>query len=400
MAKRKESKKMNEELKTKLIELGYSEEDIAKLEKAGIENDEDFAKLEKAGIKKAVDISLFDASDFKEAGFNIATAKKLVAAFAPAPEPVTAPATVMYSTPSVDSLPQPPDDIAFLAMLKTGGELKVGPTEVISAVRAAQADNFGMFKLPKKILALVEETAEHQDEPVGKDYITIRNLVTRHSYSEIFAAFDLDTAAGIITEDKKDKLLSRLRSVLWPAFMSFREQVNGYVASYNQISNNPMAFMSAMQSMIAGVPAMGMIPLPDTASLHDAAAGVIDIINHVFAGTGIITARALAYDANRIRELLENPMLPTQVGVTTRDLMLKRLEVNVSADYVRQERSIVRYAMGIMEYAKVTPGNEEYNYIMALWSLGNAIPWDNLTNGGRSSSDDTFQDKKKDNKPY
>lgn len=67
---------MNAELKTKLLGLGLSEEDIT--------------KLENAGVKTEDDLKLLDVADLKEAGLNLVNAKKLAAMYAPAP--VIAPA--------------------------------------------------------------------------------------------------------------------------------------------------------------------------------------------------------------------------------------------------------------------------------------------------------------------
>ena len=101
-------------------------------------------------------------------------------------------------------------------------------------------------------------------------------------------------------------------------------------------------------------------------------------INKVFAGVGIPVTMALAYDAMRIKEVLENASLPMQIGAPNREQMLKMLGVGVTADYVRLERNICRYALGIMEYPNVTAGQEDLAYLQSLWMLGSQIPWDRL----------------------
>ena len=58
----------------------------------------------------------------------------------------------------------------------------------------------------------------------------------------------------------------------------------------------------------------GIMQPPDTGVLRDHASAVADAVNKVFAGTGVQIAAALAYDANRIKETLSNPRLPTLIG--------------------------------------------------------------------------------------
>ena len=104
----------------------------------------------------------------------------------------------------------------------------------------------------------------------------------------------------------------------------------------------------------------------------------------MFAGTGVVTARALAYDANNIKQVLENPALPAQLGATNKDQMLKMLEINISSDYVRLEQSLVVYILGILNFNDIPQGNEEIAYIDALYNLGISIHWDDLQSSSRS----------------
>jgi len=356
-------------LKAKLIELGLNEEQVNKLEKEGVKVEADLRDLTAAEIKEITEC-------------GIVISKKIKAAVIP----VVVEKTVATETtqPSFDILPQVPDDNSFVEMLKVGGVPKVGVTELISAIKGTLADSTGLFKLPKIIIDSMEKFAESQDEPVGTDYYTLQKMVTRHSYAEIFAALDLDSAS--VTLEKKKKLLDRLAKLLWPALSGYHQQVVGWVQAWQQGAANPAAMMMAMTSVMSGSGAMpaGMLQAPDTSVLKDAAESVINEINKVFSGTGLVIARAIALDASRIKEVLDNPTLPIQVGAASREQMLKSFNVNVSADYVRLERNITRYALAILEFPKVTAGQSELAYLTALFQLGTAIPWDKL---GSSAAD-------------
>jgi hypothetical protein len=289
------------------------------------------------------------------------------------------------STPAAialyDILPGVPDDVSFLEMLRTGGILKVGATEVISAIRAALANRVGIYELPNELVRRMETFAETQEEPCGPEYYKLRKMITRRSYAEIFAALDIDGAS--ITQEKKNQLLKKLDSYLWVAISGFNQQLSGWVTTWQQGMSNPGMMMTAMAAMMAGgggagLPA-GMMQPPLTNALRASAEGVVDKINRVFAGTGMVVARALAYDASNIKQTLENPSLPAQIGATSREQMLKTLGINVSSDYVLLEQNLTRYALSVMEFPTRVSSDREVAYLSALWNLGNAIPWDKLS---------------------
>lgn len=356
-----------------------TEDQISKLETEGAKTEADFVGLTADDIKRLSDC-----------GFIIA--KKIVEAFLPAaPEPEQI--SINPSQASFDVLPQAPDDTSFLAMLKVGGELKVGNTEVIAAIRASLADRSGLYDLPKELIRLMEKFAEEQEVPCSPDFYTLQKLITRRSYADIFAALDIDSAS--VTPAKKDALLKKLRVNLWPALFGYHQQVTNWFNTWQQTASNPAAMMSMFSLMASGNSgvAAGMIQTPDTSTLRDAAEGVIDQINRVFAGTGIVISRALALDANNIKAVLENNSLPSQIGASNHDQMIKMLGVNVSSDYVRLERNITRYALAIMEFPKVTAGQSELSYLSAMFQLGGAIPWDKLDSKEVLPGGDNFRSK-------
>lgn len=274
-------------------------------------------------------------------------------------------------------LPAVPDDVSFLAMLKTGGILKIGTIEVISAIRAALANRTGLYDLPNMLVKRMEAFADEQEEPCAADFYKLRKLITKRNYSEIFAVLEIDGASAGITQEKKDQLLKKLDASLWTALNQFNQQVVGWMNNWQQGAVNPTMLMAAIVSGGKGMPA-GMMQSPPTNTLRTAAEGVINKINKVFAGTGMIIARALAYDASNIKAVLENPGLPVQLGAANREQMLKMLGVNVSSDYVLLEQNITRYTLAIMELPKQPSGDREISYLSAMFQLGNAIPWDTL----------------------
>ncbi|MEK7585607.1 MAG: hypothetical protein AAB455_03805 [Patescibacteria group bacterium] len=298
------------------------------------------------------------------------------------PQAAAATPAAAGSGPSFDILPAVPDDENFLSMLKIGGIIKVGKTEVMAATRAALAESVGVFDLPATIIERMEEFARGQDEPVGDNFFRLQKMLTEKRYGDVLAA--LGVPGNYVSNRRKQDLLDRLKSGLWPALRSFNDQLKAWQETWSAGMANPAMLLTALaigQSGARNMMPPGMMQPPDTATIRDAADSVIDRINRVFAGTGIPVARALAYDATRIKGVLEEATLPASIGAANREQMLKMLGVSVSADLVRLEQNVTRYVLAIVEFPKVGAGTEEYSYLGAMIQLGAAIPWDKLPAG-------------------
>jgi hypothetical protein len=282
---------------------------------------------------------------------------------------------------SFDALPNVPEDTSFLEMLKIGGVLKVGPTEVMSAMKAGIGHYLGLYDLPDKIVERMEAFATTQDEPVGESFYKLRKLVVTRNYGEVLSVLNIE--GSFASERRKREFLDKLNEGLWPALRGFHQQIVAWQDTWAAGATNPGMILAALafgQSSKNMMPP-GMLQPPDTATIRDEAESVINRINRVFSGVGIPIARALAYDATRIKSVIEDAALPAAIGATTKDQMLKTLGISVGADYVRLERNVTRYALAIIEYPKIPAGNEEYGYLGAMIQLGATIPWDKLPGG-------------------
>jgi hypothetical protein len=227
----------------------------------------------------------------------------------------------------------------------------------------------------------MERNAESLEEPVSMEFFEVQKMLTERNYAEIFAAIPGATGR-YATQTRKDALLDKTNRALWSALTSFQTQLSGFLDSWQKGMSNPLTMVGILNAVSGGISTLppNMMAPPPTDTLRDAAEGVITSINGIFAGTGIIVAMALAYDAQQIRKALENPNLPAQVGAANREQMLKKLNVAVSSDYPRLESNLKRFTLGIIELPNVTAGQTELTYIAALYQLGVMIPWDQLGN--------------------
>jgi len=319
-------------------------------------------------------------------GTPIAVANKAIKLLRNLPPP-QAPTSAAMTFAGVDILPDVPDDTSWLSSLRAGGVLKVEQPTIISAIRAALAYRAGLYEIPELLAKRMEQFADENREPVSSDYFKIRKQITRRSYAELFEAIDgLD--GSYVTDARKNQLFSRIDASLWPALISFQGQLKSWVDVWSQGALNPTRFISAMAKMVeggGGVVSPGM-QVPDTAVLHDAADSFSDELNNVFAGTGVQIASALAYDALKIKETLENPQLPALLGAANRDQMLRLLGVEVSATYPRMEKNLIKFVVSIIKIKDLAAGNEELQYFDSLNMLGSQIPWDQLGMAKRSGA--------------
>lgn len=358
----------------------------AKLHELGVTDADQITKIKSLGAETVADLEGLTETDLTGIGVPILKARKLVASLQPVKE--ATPMQTIDTSVNFDSiLPAVPDDTSWLNSLRTGGVLKIEQSTVISAIRAALADRFGLYELPKKLLTEMESFIDATEEQVTDEFWKLRKQLTRRSYGDLFQAIDgLD--GSFVSEKRKSVLLSRINETLWPAIISFQSQLTGWQEAWMQGAANPGMMIAAV--MAAGGNGVGMPPgmmqPPDCGILRDSAAAVNDALNRTFRGTGVQITAALAYEANEIKKMLENPRLPMLCGVPSRDLMLKKLNVGVPATYPRMEQNLTKYILGIMQCDKVVAGNEELQYFGTLYMLGSQIPWNDLNNHPASSA--------------
>ena len=356
------------DVRTKLAEYGADETVVNKVvDELGVDTIEELASLE--------------VGDLTGVGMKLAKARKMVADLkAPTTAAAKVPAT---TTAAVESrviqnqfealLPTVPTDESWLNALKTGGILKVDESSYIAAIRSALADRAGLYNVPDALTKAMEKYADETEEQVDPTFYALRKTMTRRAYGDIFSAIPgLD--GNFITEGRRNEFLSRIRNTLWPAIADSYQTLDAWYQTYRTSLADPSVLISAL----SGGPAVtGMMAAPDTSAIHDAGDTLVDSINRVFRGTGVQVAAAMAYDANIISKTMEDPRLPSMVGSKNREMMLKKIGVNVSSNYIRLEQNLVKYVLGFVKHDIVT-SDVDANYFIALWQLGAQINWAEL----------------------
>lgn len=361
----------SKEVRAKLAEYGADESTMEKI-------------IDGLGVEELDDLASLEVTDLTGAGMKLAKARKLVASLRNGDKPTAAPAVAVAETRAIQSqfetlLPAVPNDESWLKALKTGGVLKVDRSSYIAAIRAALADRAGLYSIPDALSKAMEKYADETEEQLDPVFYTLRKSLTRRTYGEIFAAIDgLD--GTFITESRRKEFLNRIRETLWPAIAESYRTLDAWYNTWQANNNNPSAWMTMLGSFFNGGAAAigaGMVAPPDISPLHDAGDTLVDSINRVFRGTGVQVAAAMAYDASKIRDALDEQQLPAMVGAKNRELMLKKIGASISSNYVRLEQNLVKYVLAFVEHDAVT-SDVEANYFVALWQLGAQINWAEL----------------------
>ncbi len=361
------------DVRAKLAEYGADEDTIGKI-------------MDDLGVESIDDLTSLEVADLTGAGMKLVKARKLLSELKANAKPAAAPAVAAAETRAIQSqfealLPSIPTDESWLKALKTGGILKVDESSYIAAIRAALADRAGLYNIPDALSKTMEKYADETEEQVDPTFYSLRKSLTRRAYGDIFAAIDgLD--GTFITEGRRKEFLSRIRDTLWPAIAESYCTLDGWYRTWRTSLADPSMLFTLGVSfsgggLSGGAAGMSMITPPDTAPLHDASDTLVDSINRVFRGTGVQVAAAMAYDANVIRNTLEDPRLPSMVGVKNREMMLKKIGASVSSNYIRLEQNLVKYVLAFVKHDTVTP-DEEAAYFIALWQLGTQINWNEL----------------------
>lgn len=302
---------------------------------------------------------------------------------------------------STDILPRVPDDESFVAALRAGGKLndRLDPYTIISAIKTALAAKVGLYDLPKILLEGMAEYAESICEPCPDAYYEVEKLVHSARYADV-----LGVASGrVVSERNKNLLLSRLDEHLWSGLRSFQQQLAAWREAWMAGSANPNIVFAAMAaSMGGGVMPPGMMQPPDASPVRNAAEAMNDVLNKVFSGVGIPVARAMAYEAQRVKKLLSDPRLPASIGAPNKEQMLRKLGTTVTADYEQLERGVAGYALGVMELPKVAAGQPELTYLSVLLQLGMTIQWGKLTGkpDGKKASGPFVRPARREPEPY
>jgi hypothetical protein len=331
------------------------------------------------GAETIVDADAVSDDDFIKAFDGIAkgTVKKAVKemrnAASPKAEPAqTAPPGLPLPTgaPYMGALyviPDVPEGEAFLSALSTSKTLTIDAVTIRAALEAVFADSLGLSEIPERLADLMEQHADNIEEPVGDNFMEVLKFVRERRYAEV------NVDSRLVTVARKAEVLKRLRQ-LPGALHQFQAALTAWNEQLKTMRGaNPLGVLS-------GAPTM----YPAADDVIGAAEAVVACLKRAFSGLGVMVAKAMAYEGMKIRETLEKPELPALTGSPNRELMLKRLGVEITNADVRVERNVARFVIFVATTVhKNLPGGQEGPVLEALYNLGQTIlPW--MTSGNQA----------------
>jgi hypothetical protein len=320
----------------------------------------------------------------------------------PAAEAASAPGiSAAGVSPAAVSLPAVPGDFeSFISALRAGGTLKVKPGIVMSGIQVGFGNRFNLDGIVQIIEEQIIDVAERRGDPVPPVYDNFHNLAVQRKYADILAALGVapGTTGGRKVAQKYVKEMERkVDEILFPAMRDFDTALASWVSTGMASEGSQMGLAALMQQQMTGVasPFAAFATAPaDTTILVEEATRIIERVNQCFGGLGERAAAMRAHDSQQIRVAMQLPELPAALGYVDREDMLRGLfgEDLVTIADERTERSLVQWALAVLDLPNKTEGAEINGLLVGMWQLRPSIPWDRLvgTSGSRSGDNTRF----------
>jgi hypothetical protein len=227
---------------------------------------------------------------------------------------------------------------------------------------------------------MIERFAGEQEQPASDALYPLLEELRERNYADVLKPLDLNST--VVTKARRTEFQKRVANYAWRGLRTFHDALTAWYTSWSSQTRDPNIMLNMIAAMAGGNGGM-LSPLlqstPDTQVLRSVVKDLASSFNRVFAGLyGIPVARALAFDAARINKRLNDPNIPAAVGATSRDDMLRKLEITIPDWYVRMERSTYQYVISAFNMDNVDDAQLP-TYAVALYVLGTQISWDAIS---------------------
>jgi len=193
------------------------------------------------------------------------------------------------------------------------------------------------------------------------------------------------SSSTLMSASNKKRLLANLDR-LWPVARDFYQVVYNWRQQLNAQGGGNLMMGMMMGNLMGASGGSGISAAlaesatqpPETDDIIDAARGMTNEINKIFAGYGVYVARCLAGDMTRIKSILERPDLPGLMGASSRDDMIRsKLKIEMPWRMANADKTIIGFLLGAQ---KLGAGEVEPElvplYIVQLANRGDGIPWE------------------------
>jgi len=336
----------------KLTELGVTGEVITK-----IQTD--------LGATSVDDLVGLTEADLVGVGMKALPARALLKKLAPPVASTPAiPAAARVAVVTAVRLQEVPSPSNWLASLCAIQPQRIQPLTVVTGIKAAMADVFGFFQLPRKMMTMLRKAADDVGEGVPDLFFELQNLTQARRYGALVAWMQGKASACTVSE--RERFLARMHEKFWDALDAFYGELDGWRKGRRESQDVGEAMSAAFS---------GEVQIYDATLVRNAALALGDTINRTFSGTGVYAATALALDNDKLQSVLEK-MDFRQFGVTSREQLLAQLGCSVPAEIMAAETTISRFAWNAMVVKDQTAGGvDEQRFLIELASIGTSRPW-------------------------
>ena len=321
------------------------------------------------GAETIEDLGSLTVDDLTKIGMKVLPArnllKKLVPQAAPTPSAgLITPRVSVVSTVRLQDVPQPSNWLAALCAIQPQ---RIQPVTVITGIKAAMADTFGFFQLPKRMMNMLRTAADGVGEGVPDLFFELQNLTQARRYGALVAWMQGKGSACSVEE--RNRFLSRMHEKFWDSLEAFYGELEAWRKGRRESQDVGEAIAMA---------STGEIQIYDATLVRNAALALGDTINRTFSGTGVYAATALALDNDKLQKVLAE-MDFRLFGVQSREQLLQQLGCVVPPEIMAAENTIGRFAWNAMVAKDQTPGSvDEQRFLVELASIGTSRPWNQI----------------------
>ena len=335
-----------------------------KLTELGVTPDVITAIKTNLGAETVEDLMGLTEGDLVNAGMKVLPARALLKKLVPAAVPAasaSAARIVAVSTVRLQDVPQPSNWLASLCAIQPQ---RIQPVTVVTGIKAAMADVFGFFQLPRKMMGMLRKASDDVGEGVPELFFELQNLTQARRYGALVSWMQGKSSACSVEE--RNRFLARMHEKFWDALETFYAELDGWRKGRRD-SMDPGESMAAAFS--------GEVQIYDASLVRNAALALGDTINRTFSGTGVYAATALALDNDKLQKVLAE-MDFRQFGVQSREQLLTQLGCAVPAEIMSAETTISKFVWNAMVIKDQAAGGvEEQRFLIELASIGTSRPW-------------------------
>lgn len=338
----------------------------AKLMELGVAPEVITAIKTNLGAETVEDLTGLTESDLVDAGMKVLPARALLKKLVPAAPaaPAGTPRVVAVSTVRLQDVPQPSNWLASLCAIQPQ---RIQPVTVVTGIKAAMADVFGFFQLPRKMMGMLRKASDDVGEGVPELFFELQNLTQARRYGALVSWMQGKSSACSVEE--RNRFLARMHEKFWDALDTFYAELDGWRKGRRD-SMDPGESMAAAFS--------GEVQIFDATLVRNAALALGDTINRTFSGTGVYAATALALDNDKLQKVLAE-MDFRQFGVQSREQLLAQLGCAVPAEIMSAETTISKFVWNAMVIKDQAAGGvEEQRFLIELASIGTSRPWSQI----------------------